>query len=571
MDLNEVDEAIRSLRRLGDDTQHVEAKRARDGLPKDLPKSISALSNSGGGLIILGLDESSGFRATGVPQPAQTIDKLGSWCQQKVYPTVAPSIQSVTYDGVEIVVVAIDESEEPITLTDDGSAYQRVGDANVKMTPYQLQLRREKFGSPRHDLQIVTGTSLADLRNDLLSEFVERVRSRNPGRDESIQELLIRNSVLDTSGSVTLAGLLAFGHSPQQFYPQLNATFVHYPSDDGSPVDGVRFLDNRRFDGCVAQILGDAEQAIRTNLSRSVINAGITNFDQWEYPIAALREGLANALIHRDLSQPSLGQQVQIELYPNRLEMKSPGGLHGPVSIETLFEGVTSSRNQFLMRILEDVQMPGTGGQICENRGSGIGEMLRAMRGAGMAPPSFEDRVGQFFVTFPANALMSPEIAAWIGELNEELSESQIRGLAMLKRGFVLDNPTYRSATGADSRVATAELQDLVTRELAVQTGTHRWATYTLSELGTAVDTDAGERVAARDRRAQIMRTLGDGEMSRAELQRAIGLKQRSMLHWLKKLTDEGLVEATTATKKNSNTRYRAVQRLQTQLPFPPE
>jgi ATP-dependent DNA helicase RecG len=213
--------------------------------------------------------------------------------------------------------------------------------------------------------------------------------------------------------------------------------------------------------------------------------------------------------VHRDLSSSARGTQIQVEMYPDRLIIKNPGGLFGPVTVDSLGEeGISSARNATLIKLLEDVPLPGETRTVCENRGSGIRSMLDALLTAGMSPPQFEDRISSFVVTFPNHTLLSEETLQWITGLGEHgLTDSQCVALAMLREEEVLDNRAYRAATGVDSRVATAELQDLVARELVTQTGTRRWAQYRLSPRLVFRASGASLRA---DRRPALLAALAD-------------------------------------------------------------
>lgn len=82
---------------------------------------------------------------------------------------------------------------------------------------------------------------------------------------------------------------------------------------------------------------------------------------------------------------------MRIELYPDRLEITSPGGLFGGVTeSELMSEPVSSSRNAHLAKLLEDVEVPGTGRTVCENRGSGLVAVAASLRRAGMQPPEIQ-------------------------------------------------------------------------------------------------------------------------------------------------------------------------------------
>lgn len=378
------------------------------------------------------------------------------------------------------------------------------------------------------------------------------------------EDQLIATNVLSAArGPVTLAGLLALGRFPQQWFPQLNLTFVRYVEADGGTADsGVRFIDNVTLDGPITAMAQDLQIALRRNMARRASVSGMARRDTWEYPEAAIREAVVNALVHRDLSPSARGTQVQVEMYPDRLVVRNPGGLHGPVALDQLGEGVSSSRNASLMRILEDVTIPGEAAAVCENRGSGIRTMLAALRSAGLQPPEFRDSISAFSVAFPNHALLSEEVVQWIASLGEDgLTKTQVLGLALLRRGATLDNPSYRAATGVDSRIATGELQDLVARELVQQHGTKRWARYTLADSGAVqAPPVSGFRRKPADRRTQILQALGGDTLSRAELAKLTGLHDRVVRHWLKVLRDEGAVERTTPKTQNIHAKYRALR-----------
>ena len=124
--------------------------------------------------------------------------------------------------------------------------------------------------------------------------------------------------------------------------------------------------------------------------------------DVYDYPAEVVREAVANALLHRDYSPYSRGTPVQITLYADRLVVASPGGLFGAITEDDLGgEGVTSTRNPVLAKLLQDVRLPETGRMVCENRSSGIPTMLRELRRAGSPPPEFHSRITRFKVIMP--------------------------------------------------------------------------------------------------------------------------------------------------------------------------
>ena len=549
---------VATLREIGTDLDDVEAKKALGGLPSSLRETLSSFSNTRGGTVILGLDESDGFRATGVMDPAKMSADLASMCASEMEPAVRPIITQLKFEGVWLVladVPELDPAQKPCFYKGRGlnkGSYVRVHDGDQQLSSYEVQMMVANRGQPMDDLSPVVGATTADLDGVLVAEYIERVRSVRPhafaGLDD--EEVLRRASILltDSHGEpqVSLAGLLSLGIYPQQYFPQLSVTLVVYPTEGGPDViSGTRFLDNVTLEGAIPQMARDALGAVRRNMRRRSTVAGVGRTDVWEYPEAALREAIVNALVHRDLSGPSRGTQVQIEMYPDRLLVKNPGGLYGPVSVSQLTEeGTSSSRNSFLLKILEDVSLPGENRTVCENRGSGIRTMVEALRHAGMTPPRFDDKISSFGVTFPNHALLNDGTVEWLSRLNEEgLTDSQCIGLAILRSGQSVDNPSYRAATGVDSRVATAELQDLVSRELVLQIGSGRWTEYRLSARTRAIEIERTRRLSPRDRRQVILDAIGTGALSRAEIDERTGLGKQVVIHWLRILRGERKVQ----------------------------
>ena len=181
--------------------------------------------------------------------------------------------------------------------------------------------------------------------------------------------------------------------------------------------------------------------------------------------------------MHRDYSPDGRGTQIQIELYPDRLVVKSPGGLHGNVNPDELGTSVvtSTSRNGALAKLLADVTLPDTRSQtIVENRGSGLLRVMAALRRAGMSPPQFDVSPGRVHVTVPRNALLSPETIEWIGALGlGDLTDEQHLALAMMRNSGRATSAMLRS-WGVEALAAGRALRDLVDRGIAEQIGGNR-------------------------------------------------------------------------------------------------
>ncbi len=567
-------ELAEAVRRFGCEATNVEVKSAEGGLPSSVRETLSAFSNSpSGGSLILGLDEVAGFRALGLSDPAKMQADLASMCRDDLHPPLKPSITVEDVDGVAVVLAEVPElsrAEKPCYVKARGlerGSYVRVGESDRRLTSEEVQQLVADRGQPTFDMQIVDETALHDLDSAAVSTYLTRLRGAK-GRifGSESDEVVLRMTKItalraDGSEGVTLAGLLSLGRYPQQYLPQLNLTFVHYPTSSGEATSaGVRFLDNISIEGSIPAIVREALAAIQRNMSRRALISGEGRRDMWEYPPEALREAIVNALVHRDLSPGSRGTQVQVEMYPDRLRLTNPGGLFGSIDLALLGEeGRSSARNALLMKVLEDVAVPGEDRTVAENRGSGIRAMRAALRQAGMSPPDFRDRLTSFEVRMPNHTLLDEDTVSWLNQVGREgLRDTQCIALAQLRRGEVFDNARYRAATGVvDSRTATWELQDLVARELVEQTGTRGGARYTLSEYAQALGTESRHRVRP-NRRRQLLDLLNvHGELGKSQISELLNINPKTAEHHLGLLKKEGLIEPTDARRGNRNTKYR--------------
>lgn len=569
----EIATLIALVRRRGTDLSDIEVKAASGGLPKSARETLSAFSNGSGGVLILGLDESSDFQPA-VPFDAVAIrDALADACHDQLHPPVRAEIEIVEVDSAPLVVALVpelDHRQKPCYVKargEIGGSYIRGGDGDRRLTDYEIFLLHANAGQPRDDLTPVPDAVVEDLDPAAVSALLGRVRSRQPGafRNVSDEVALRRMGVLVRHQDrlvPSLAGLLTLGSYPQQFFPQLNVTFVVVPAKSKAtvPADGPRFLDNRTINGPIPVMVDDALAGVISNMhTRSVVH-GAGREDVYDYPVEAVREAVVNALMHRDYSGWSHGTQVQVEMYADRLVVRSPGGLYGTVTQDDLGEeGVSSSRNSYLATLLQEVALPNSNRVVCENRGTGIPTMMAHMRRAGLTPPDFDSRISRFTVTFPKHTLLGSDTVEWINSLGQQdLTETQCLALALMREGRHVTNAHLRQL-GLDSRGATTALANLVRRGLAARTGGRRYAAYILAEVPPE-DAPAPPAQPVRhrvDSANRIVAFLTDsGESSLGEIAHAAKLGRAMTSRHLDQLIADGRVIAT-APPRSRNRRYR--------------
>jgi len=219
-------------------------------------------------------------------------------------------------------------------------------------------------------------------------------------------------------------------------------------------------------------------------------------------------------------------------MFADRLEITSPGGLFGNVTIENL-EDEHSTRNARLMRMMEDMH-------IVENRGSGIKAMLQSMREANLEPPKFDDRRSSFRVTFLNHTLLNPESVAWLNQFSHiPLDDRQRLALVYLRHNDYITNSEYRRLNRVDTMAAGQELRGLVQAGLVDQRGVGRWTTYTLK---TSIEISEGSKPAKREKDEEkiIAHVQEHGSINSMECQKLLGVNRKRAWYLLNKLCKSG-------------------------------
>ncbi|MEX2120082.1 MAG: ATP-binding protein [Pirellulales bacterium] len=542
MTAGELQQLVQAVQRRRSELENIEVKSARGGTPKRLYEPLSAFANrTGGGVILLGMEESGDFAVRGVGDAHRLQEEITHLANSEMDPTLRPRFTLDDLAGGTVVAVEIDEipaAQKPCFYKPAGlpkGAYLRVGNTNRQMTEYEVFGFLSNRGQPNHDEQPVQGATLPDLDAALVEAYLDALRRTRPKAgylDGPRDEVLVRLHVVARDGAIlcpTLAGLLAFGKYPQEFFPQLIITFVQYfgTAEEEKAPGGERFVDNERFEGPIGEMINRARAHILGAMRKSSLIEGVLRRDIPEYPEEALREAVSNAVAHRDYSPYVRGSYIQVRLFADRLEVQSPGGLYGNVTEDNL-EEEHSTRNARLMRMMEDLH-------LVENRGSGIKAMVQALRGANLEPPAFDDRRSSFLVTFRNHTLMNAEAIAWLNQFADRpLNDRQRVALAYLRQHERMANANYRRLNRVDAIVAGQELRGLVDAALADQEGVGRWTTYRLT-----APKGLPERREPQTDEDCILAWVGHhGSITNAECRELLGVNEDRAYYLLKKLTD---------------------------------
>ena len=321
-------------------------------------------------------------------------------------------------------------------------------------------------------MQELPGAELADLDPDIVKDYIVR-REEKQGRQIKLpQDRLLRQiGALSSEGKPTVAGILLFGYEPQFFLPQSALTFVRFSGTDLRGPGGHPGYSRRdEISGPLAQVIERTWTILMQEMRVEAVVKGLRREERTEYPQIAVREALVNAVCHRDYRLT--GRRIEIRMFDDRLEVHSPGGLPGYITIDNMVEE-HFSRNPRLVNGLYHWN-------YIEELGLGIDKMIEAMVQAGHPQPGFKATPHSFSVSLENVRERDPQVGApaWENSMNER----QLRAIQyMHDHGSRLTSREYQDlCPDVSPETLRLDMVDLTERGVVLKVGLKRGTYYIL-------------------------------------------------------------------------------------------
>lgn len=437
--------------------------------PLRIAENLVAFANSDGGSLLFGA-RADGEAAT-APITQEALDSALGEAQGLCDPPVITG---------ERTLVALAEArtawrlEVPRSLDmhslDDGRVLVRSGGCNRPLGGREIQRLASARNVGDFENEVVAGASRSDFSEEMIAAYLERraLRLRQPVSAAS-EELLQEIGALDAAGQPTVTGILLFCERPQRWLPQSGMVFVRFAGVSPRGEDGLAGYTRREeLTGPLSRMVETAWNLVWSEMAVSAVVRDLEREETLEYPRFAVREAIVNAVCHRDYRMK--GRRIEIRMFADRLEVVSPGGLPGFITIEN-FVGEHFSRNP---RIVSGLFQWG----LIEELGLGIDRMLEVMKQAGHEPPGFDAQPYSFSVTL-RNAREQAPLPAWVANANPR----QQRALQYLREYGSITNREYRTrCQGVSSETLRLDLADLVEQGILLKVGTKKGTYYILRQ-----------------------------------------------------------------------------------------
>lgn len=406
---------------VGSETPKVEFKEATYALPKDIWQSISAFAHQpNGGLIAFGYQEDRQARTVnkiGVGDVAVLQEGISNMVNNEFSIVLRPLYFSFEEDGLRFLIVYIPQcpdQHKPCYYKPQGvphGAYIRDANTNRKITDDEMRRFVLDARLPKFDATQAPNTTLEDISTEKVFNLITRTsdRTQRIARPEDVDFDLLKNlGIADVFGNQrlpTVAGFLVFAREKPQLRSPFDRYLIRCVAYSGSNVS-TDIIDKSDLNGTLNEQIDQMFAFVLRNIKRSAQIVGSKRIDRYEYPEKAIREIVANAVIHRDYH--ITGTYTQINIFADRIEVFNPGCLPPGVTVDNLRDAQLS-RNETIAARLKDLD-------YLEEYGRGIDIVFNSMQEWNLLPPIFKNSTNSFKVILPGMKLSSlndRQVAIW--------------------------------------------------------------------------------------------------------------------------------------------------------------
>lgn len=344
-------------------------------LTSELKKEVVAFANTCDGTIYIGINDEG--EIIGVENSDDVMEKAGASIRNAIKPDVSMyvTLNVEQMENKNVVVIRVQRgASRPYYIAEKGlkpsGVYVRQGTSSVPASEdYIRQMIKETDGDSFEKLR--------SLNQELTFKYADMIFSSADIEFGNIQKKTL--GIIGEDGLYTNLGLLL---SDQCVHTLKIAVF------DGK--EKGTFKDRKEFSGSLLKQVTEAFEYIELLNKTKATFEGLIRKDERDYPVEAIREALLNAVVHREYS---FGASTLVNIYEDRMEFLSLGGIVSGLSLEAVMLGVSQSRNEKLANIFYRLH-------LIEAYGTGIQKILLNYKKYNMKP-IFKTEVGAFQVILP--------------------------------------------------------------------------------------------------------------------------------------------------------------------------
>ncbi len=351
---------------------------------KDAIETITAFANTRGGILLVGVEDDCHISGTSTNK-----ETLQNWLNQvklSTIPSIIPDMEVIEVRNKQVVFIRVMEYPiKPVSFR--GRYIKRVKNSNHQMDIGEVTDLHLKTFNTSWDYYIDNHHSLEDISLEKVRAFIELA---NEYKDIKISDdpiRLLNKFELIRENKITYGGFLLF----------MKDTSALTTIELGRFQTPTIIKDSVTLKSDLFYEVEAVMDFIKKHINKSyIITGNLQREERWDYPLAALREIVVNAIVHRDYRDAS---DSIVKIFDDRIEFYNPGKLPEGLDIEKLLSGdyISTIRNKKTAEIFKEAN-------IIEKYGSGIRRIQEGFSAHGLPAPQFEEIGSGFRVTVFRNS-----------------------------------------------------------------------------------------------------------------------------------------------------------------------
>ena len=323
------------------ETETLELKKSTSELKEAVISIASILNKHQEGELYFGVRKDG--KVLGQTVTEKTIRDISQAISNHIEPKIFPKINEVILEGKKCIRVEFSGSNVPYYAY--GRAYIRVGDEDRQLSAKELEhfILKKNKDKLKWDKEICKEAEFTDISVKRLKWFLKEADKEYHSVEDSLDKLGLLKD-----GKLLNAAVIFFGKKPQQFFPNAKLRCATFATPRTSLI-----VDRQEFEGNLFYLIEKAEEYILKNIHIGMRLEGMRRIDVPEIDKSAFREAIINAFCHRDYYEYD---SVNIAIFKDRLEVRSPGGLYGDLTIEQIKKKMVSKRrNEVIASMFHEV------------------------------------------------------------------------------------------------------------------------------------------------------------------------------------------------------------------------
>ena len=368
----------------------------------DIGEALVSFANADGGVLLIGVEDDGTI--SGIPHSENDIQIMLNAIQTHIYngqQLPLNGANKLVLESKTILYFSVNKGTTMIYQLPDGRCVRRKDKSTMPASVNQIQFERQEVKSREYDSQYVDGASVTDLDLKLLQGIADQY-IKGLSIERYLQQIGL-GEYAQNGLRLKRAALLLFATDIDKWHPRCQVRFLTVRGNSLEAGEKYNVISDDTVKGNIFELVFTAWEHLRSYLAYKTEFGSNSHFEQkYIYPEAAVRETILNAIAHRDYS---IANPIEIFIFNDRMEIKSPGALISTLTIKNLYEleGSHESRNSLISKVLRE-------NKLMRELGEGMKRIFGLMQEQELERPELYSNGHWFRVTLSNKSTRIPKL-----------------------------------------------------------------------------------------------------------------------------------------------------------------